>query len=157
MRRNGLGCIEYGSFMQNAPLNKRQTKMKRIYHPYQKWEDYKHGFYNNLSGKDKDEKIKLCIEMFRSVDKTKEYMNKVINEWKYSCEHNLTNESMNKIAYIGQAACCLFADIPNGVTMEAWNMLDNVVQVRSDRLAQTVIDNWTLKQNKQNQLCLNLD
>ena len=131
--------------------------MKRIYHPYQKWEDYKHGFYNNLSGKDKDEKIKLCIEMFRSVDKTKEYMNKVINEWKYSCEHNLTNESMNKIAYIGQAACCLFAEIPNGVTMEAWNMLDNVVQVRSDRLAQAVIDNWTLKQNQQNQLCLNLD
>jgi len=31
--------------------------MKQIFHPWDKWEDHKHGFYDNISGRDKKEMI----------------------------------------------------------------------------------------------------
>lgn len=133
-----------------------QLSLTRIYHPYTRWEDHKYGFYNNCSGKIKNEKISMAIKMFNSEILTKEYMNRVINEWKYSCEHNLTNESLNQIAYIGQAACCLYACVPSTVTMEAWNMLSKDIQDRSNKIAKQVIGKWNNK-NIFIQLCLNLD
>jgi len=130
--------------------------MKRIYHPYWLWEDYKNGLYDNCSGAIKEQKKDKCLEMFNSFDLTKEFMYRVVNEWKYSCEHNLTNESLNKIAYIGQSACCLYDSIPNTITMECWSLLSQEVKERSNILAQEVLDYW-YSQNKFIQLCLNLD
>lgn len=130
--------------------------IKRVYHPFNVWEDYKNGFYNNCTGKEKESKIKSALEMFNDSGLTSLYMNKVIEEWKYSCEHNLTNDSMNKIAYIGQAACCIYDNIPNTVTMEVWSMLDKEVQDRSNNIAEQVIEKWK-SNNKLIQLCLNFD
>lgn len=130
--------------------------MKRIYHPYWLWEDYKAGFYDNVSGEQKKEMIKNVLTMFNSQSLTRKFMMKVVKEWKYSCEHNLTNESLNKIAYIGQSACCLYARIPNTITMEAWSLLTDEVKKRSDKIALETISYWE-EQNKEIQLCLNLD
>ncbi len=120
-------------------------EMKRIYHSWEKWEDYKAGFYNNASGKDKSKMIEKVIELFTSPELTKEFMNKAIKEWYYSCEHNLTNNGMNKIAYIGQAACCLYAGIPNLVTMYAWKYLNEEIRFRSDKIAKITILKWEQK------------
>tara|TARA_Y100000310_G_scaffold208355_1_gene208949 strand:- start:1074 stop:1475 length:402 start_codon:yes stop_codon:yes gene_type:complete len=127
----------------------------RIYHHYSLWEDHKNGFYNNCSGDSKKEKIQKAIKMFNSERLTRKYMDKIINEWKYSCEHNFTNPSLNRIAYIGQAACCLYGNIPNTVTMEAWNMLDRKVKNRSNMIAEEVLSTW-IGQNGI-QICLNID
>jgi hypothetical protein len=119
--------------------------MKRIYHPYWLWEDHKAGFYENCSGENKELLILKGIEMFNCEIKTKENMLRVINEWQYSCEHNLTNESLNKIAYIGQSACCLYSNIPNKVTMEIWNKLEKNVQDRSNKIANDILNIWKQK------------
>jgi|TARA_R110000822_G_scaffold116149_2_gene248011 hypothetical protein len=133
-----------------------KVDLKRIYHPYTLWEDYKAGFYDNISGKEKQHKIDKVLEMFNSYSLTEKYMNKVIEEWVLSCEHNLTNESMNKIAYIGQGACCLYGNVPSTITMECWRLLSTDVQERSNLLALSVIKKWNNK-NKNKQLCLNFD
>lgn len=133
-----------------------QIKLKRIYHPYWLWEDYKYGFYNNVSGDEKNRLIQKSVDMFNSKKLTKEFMYRVVNEWRYSCEHNLTNESLNRIAYIGQSACCIFANVPSSLTMEAWSLLDDETKQRSNELAKEVIEHWESK-NKKIQLCLNLD
>ncbi len=82
-------------------------------------------------------------------------MNRVLDEWKYSCEHNLSNESLNKIAYLGQAACCLYSEIPSTITMEAWSLLSEGVKDRSNSIALKIIKKWELN-NKHIQLCLNI-
>lgn len=128
----------------------------RIYHPYTKWEDYPLGFYDNCSGEVKEAHIKNVLIMFRSEKLTRKNMMRVIREWKYCCEHNLSNESLNKIAYIGQAACCIFAGVPSTVTMEAWNLLDKETQERANKIAIECLMLWQSK-NKNIQLCLNLD
>lgn len=129
---------------------------KRIYHPYWLWEDYKNGFYENSSGENKKIHIEKCIEMFNSEKLTVYNMNYVVDNWKYSMEHNLTNSSMNHIAYIGQSACCNYAEIPNSITMECWSKLTKEVQDRANKNAIDAIDKWK-SNNKFIQLCLRLD
>jgi hypothetical protein len=119
------------------------------------WEDWTYGFYDNLSGSNKQHKIEKVIEMFNSKELTTKYMTKVIEEWRYSCEQNFSNESLNKIAYLGQAACCLYSEIPATITMEAWSLLDKSVQERSNSIALKIIKKWEFN-NKHIQLCLNI-
>jgi hypothetical protein len=120
--------------------------MDRTYHSYKKWEDYRAGFYNNCSGSVKKEMIEQVIIMFSDAKLTKKYMEQVITDWVYSCEHNLSNDSLNKIAYIGQAACCIFAGVPSTVTMEAWNLLTPEIQERADRIANHILNTWIKNQ-----------
>jgi len=132
----------------------KQILFKRIFHPYWLWEDFKNGFYDNPEIKNKEENIRNVLEMFSSVELTEYWMNYVIDNWKYSCEHNLTNYSLNRIAWLGQSACCCFANIPSTVTMEAWSLLDSNTQSMADNIATITIQKWELK-NKNLQLCLN--
>ena len=127
--------------------------MKRIYHPYWLWEDYKNGFYDNCTGETKKAKKDLAIKMFMDKDLTTEYMKRVVENWKYSCEHNLTNESINKIAYIGQGACCIYGGVPSTVTMEIWSGLPKEVRDRADKIAERTIK-YYFEQIKSNQICL---
>jgi hypothetical protein len=130
--------------------------MNRIYHPFWLWEDYKCGFYDNVTGEKKTQYIDGIIRMFNSESETRKNMLRVINEWVYSCQHNLTNLSLNRIAYIGQGATCLYCGAPSTITMEAWSLLTKEVQMRSDKIALEVIEEWETK-NKNIQLCLKLD
>lgn len=84
--------------------------------------------------------------MFSSEKLTIEFMDKVITEWKHSCEHNLTNDSMNKIAYIGQAACCLYDNVPCIVTMNAWKTLPVEIRLRADEIAKKTLNKWIQNQ-----------
>ena len=130
--------------------------MQRIYHPYWLWEDYQNGFYENVSGEEKQNKIQKVFEMFNSEELTIENMNYVVDNWKYSMEHNLSNPAINKIAYIGQSACCNYAGIPNSITMECWSKLSKEVQECANKNAIDSINRWN-ENNKFIQLCLNLD
>ncbi len=53
---------------------------KRIYHPYTLWEDYKAGFYDNISIREKQHKLEKVLEMFNNDVLTDKYMNTVIEE-----------------------------------------------------------------------------
>lgn len=128
----------------------------RIYHPWDKWEDYHFNFYDNCTGQQKEFKLQSAVDMFNSVIDTERCMNHVVDNWTNSMEHNLTNNSMNKIAYIGQSACAFYDNIPATITMEAWSLLTDEVKERSNQLAQGAIDKWN-RNNKFIQICLNLD
>lgn len=130
--------------------------MVRIYHPWHKWEDYRAGFYDNCTGETKQQKEFLVVEMFSNQKETTRCMFWIVNNWKYSCEHNLTNSSMNKIAYIGQAACCYYGNIPSTITMSMWSKLPKNVQESANSIAEKALNHWIIN-NKNIQLCLNID
>jgi hypothetical protein len=66
-------------------------------------------------------------------------MKRVTNEWPYSSEHNLTNKSINRQAWLGQAACYKITGAPESVTKEAWNTLSPEVQDKANGIADKVI------------------
>lgn len=119
--------------------------MERIYHHYSSWEDYPAGFYENQSGDTQKQLVLKVIDMFSDYGLALKYMNKVISDWPLSCEHNLTNESMNKIAYIGQAAACIYCGASFKTTIVAWNKLDQHIQNIADEIALSVLKDWEAK------------
>jgi len=119
--------------------------MNRIYHPYDKWEDFKHGFYDNISGKNKQQLAVKVVELFENKENTERYMRMVVEQWPNSCEHNLSNLSMNRIAYLGQAACCIYAGVPCSVTMEVWSTVNQESRNEADRIAKEIIKEWEVK------------
>ena len=118
----------------------------RIFHPYWLWEDHKHGFYENASENDRQERTPEVVAFFSNPNLVREYMERIIHEWKYSCEHNLTHKALNKIAYLGQCSTCLFCGVPANLTKRAWWDVPDEFRDIADKIAGETISKW----NKEN-------
>lgn len=88
--------------------------MKRIYHTWEKWECYPAGFYETTppSGISKEQARNEYAVFLRDIPRFEKALERVISEWTKSCEHYLTNETMNRIAWLGQASLCIETRIP---------------------------------------------
>jgi hypothetical protein len=123
--------------------------MNRVYYPYTEWEDFKAGFYSDYSKSELNDFNASVRFVFSSVEKTELWMTSVITHWVKSSEHNLTNISMNRVAWLGQAACCYYGGVPCKATMFLWKFLDEKIQRRSDKVAQKIIKEWEQKRKLQ--------
>lgn len=119
----------------------------RIFHTYEKWECHKAGFYANVkNGKTKEEHEAQYAAFLKNDKAFRKALKKVISEWKNSCEHYLTNASMNRIAWLGQAACCYAKGIPS-VYRAGFHLLSEDEQLRANKTALEFLNKW-LKKNK---------
>jgi hypothetical protein len=119
--------------------------MNQIYHPYWQWEDYKAGMWRKIS---KEEELSILPEIIKFTGNYEDYgaaMFEVINHWKYSCEHNLSDMSMNRRAWLGHAACCFKHGYPEYLVREAWNQLSVKQQSLANKMADEAIKAWELK------------
>jgi hypothetical protein len=130
--------------------------MDRIYHRYEYWECFKNGFFKNISGEEKKRLAKKAIELFNDPKKTELFMLKVISDWVYSCEHNLTNLGLNRVAWLGQSACCVYAKIPYSITMENWRFVDDDKKIIACEIAERIIKEYEINLTKNKQICLKL-
>lgn len=81
----------------------------RIFHTWDEWECYPAGFYDPKppKGLTIEEAKAAYTDFLRDGQRFGNAVMRLIKEWPNSCEHYLTNERMNRIAWIGQAAMCL--------------------------------------------------
>lgn len=121
------------------------TTIKQIFHHFSLWEDNKKGFYDTVCD-DYSEHIQKSIKLLSNQEEFRKYALIVINEWVYSCEQNLTDPSLNKIAYIGQSACCLANNTPAFVTRNAWSYIDEIDQRLANETAKKILKEWQYKQ-----------
>lgn len=117
--------------------------MERIYHTWDKWECYANGFFDNHPpiGMTKSEAINKFGVFLKDIDQFEIAIKKVFEEWKYSCEHNLTNENMNRIAWIGQASVCITLHIPS-IFCAGFNILTQEEQKVANDLALKYLNIW---------------
>ena len=59
-----------------------------------------------------DESASAYAEFLSDGTKFHSAMQRVLNEWPIACEQFLSNESINRIAWLGQAAMCIETGIP---------------------------------------------
>lgn len=114
----------------------------RIFHTYEKWECHKAGFYaTTKDGMTKTE----CEEIYRvflsDIPRFAETLENVITEWKHSCEHYLTNASMNRIAWLGQAALCYATGIPSSYR-GGFFLLTHEQQTEANECALIYLNKW---------------
>lgn len=115
---------------------------KRIFHTYEKWECYPAGFYeSSVEGMSHDE----CKAKYKEILSSKELFSKaleaVIHYWKNSCEHYLTNKSMNRIAWLGQASVCYLSGVPARYS-GSWFEIPKDKRDAADMLALEYLNKW---------------
>lgn len=114
----------------------------RIFHTFDKWECHKAGFYaTSVNGKSADECERSYAEFLKDDEKFISACERVISEWKHSCEHYLTNTAMNRIAWMGQAAACISEGLPNKYC-SGFNLLSDEEQDRANGIALDAINKW---------------
>lgn len=118
-------------------------KLKRVFKHYSVCEEYKSAMWDNSLVMDKELKISNAVNFMSNTDLFDAGMRSVINEWPISCEVNFTNPSMNKIAWLGQAACALLIDCPEDLVKTAWGMLSDDKRNLANNAAKKYIKQWT--------------
>jgi len=125
----------------------------RIFHTYEKWECYQNGFYNTTKdGMTKDQCEKAYADFLSNDNQFRNALEHVISEWKHSCEHYLTNKSMNRIAYLGQASVCYAKGIPS-VFRGGFHLLSEEQQFKANNTALEYLNKW-LKNNGYQEITL---
>ncbi len=119
--------------------------MKRIYHTWDKWECYPAGFYDSRPKEDLTGE--QCEQIYRGLlidlPAFGAALTRVITEWKNSCEHYLTNENMNRIAWLGQASLCIAKGIPS-CFRGGFNLLSVDEQYEANQAALSALNVWLL-------------
>lgn len=118
--------------------------MQRIYHTYDRWECYPAGFYNPKPPR-KDLSIEDCKRAYAAfLGDTHRFsgaLYRVITEWPNSCEHYLSNERMNRIAWLGQASMCLETGISK-FFCAGYFLLTEAQQKIADETALIYLNKW---------------
>lgn len=121
--------------------------MERIYHPYHVWEDWKNGMWRKVSGQEERDFLEKAIEFTGNHELYGHWMMQVVNTWPIACEHNLTDLTQNRKAWIGHAAVSLAINCPEHVTRSAWGFLTKKQQDDANMVAERAIEAWERQAN----------
>jgi len=124
--------------------------VKRIFHTWDKWECYPAGFYENKPPGDlTDEQAVAEYSTFlRDIPTFKVALERVLGEWPNSCEHYLSNERMNRIAWLGQAAMCIHTGIPSRFR-GGYNLLTDDEKLAADLTALAALNTWLASEGEE--------
>jgi hypothetical protein len=122
----------------------------RILHTYEKWECYPAGFYENLppAGMSKEDCEQQYCAMLKDIPTFESALYRVISEWPNSCEHYLTNDRMNRIAWLGQASLCIEYHIPS-IFRGGFNLLTEQEQLAANEAALRWLNIWLLSRDRE--------
>lgn len=117
--------------------------MERVFHTWDKWECYPAGFYENHppAGMTAGQAVEAYTEFLRDTPRFRAALQRVICEWVNSCEHYLTNENMNRIAWLGQAAMCITTGVPSAFR-GGFNRLTDAEQEQANLVALEALNDW---------------
>lgn len=121
--------------------------MVQIYHHYELWEDYMAGMYN-IPCEVYEVNINNCVELLTNSFKFYEVMNKLVNDWVYSTDVNLSNVNCNRCAWLGAAACCYHLKQEEVITRLAWNRLSELQKIKANQIANKIILEYERRNNK---------
>lgn len=130
-------------------------KFKKVYHCCDQWEELSHGMWDEPVNK--KEQQNMAMKLMSDANLFGHYMERVTNEWPISCENALTDDNLNKKAWLGQAACALAMRIPESVTRSAWGKLSYEQQLLANQQAQQFILQWSNRYAKSKGLSKNME
>ena len=117
--------------------------MNRIYHPYWEWEEVKFNMWGEVNNRELY--LKKTFDFMVDCDLFGQWMNKVVIDWEFSCEHNLTNIEQNRVAWLGQAACAYSIQVPEDIVRQVWGTLPEENQICANSKAEQNIKLWESK------------
>lgn len=120
----------------------------RIFHTFDKWECHKAGFYKGAKECMTASQCEFAYAEFLSDTETfSKALQGVIDNWKHSCEHYLTNRAMNRIAWLGQASVCYATGIPSKYC-GGWNLMSTEQQDIANSTALYYLNKWLVANDR---------
>jgi hypothetical protein len=98
--------------------------------------------WRKLRATEEDYYLQESIKFTRNHKLYGEWMLKVLDQWPKTCDHNLSDPSQNRRAFIGHAACCLAIRCPEYITRSAWGSLTQEQQRLANEQADIAIEKW---------------
>lgn len=122
----------------------------RVYHTWDKWECYRAGFYDERprDGVTVEAGEELYREFLADQGRFGAALEVVTTQWKYSCEHYLTNERMNRIAWLGQASAAQALGMPS-CCRGGYHRLTQEQKNAADALALEYLNRWLVSAGKE--------
>ena len=123
--------------------------MNRIYHTWEKWECFPAGFYEDKAP-DFVEAMnpkQLYADFLRDTPRFSAALQRVITEWPNSCEHYLSNENMNRVAWLGQASACIALGLPS-IYRGGFHLLTESEQATANATALEYLNRWLVARNE---------
>lgn len=118
--------------------------MSEIWHPFWAWEEVKFNMWGDVENK--KEFLDMAVKFTGNHELYGNWMMKVVNEWPYSCQHNLTKKGINKKAWVGHAAVAMAIQCPEDIVRSAWGLLTEDQQRLANMKAEEAINYWEAKQ-----------
>lgn len=122
---------------------------ERILHTWDKWECYRAGFYAERppNGMTQDQGEESYRRFLSDLDLFDKALTGITNEWNNSCEHYLTNDRMNRVAWLGQASMAYAQGIPS-CCRGGYNRLTPDQKYAADQLALRYLNAWLEQRGK---------
>jgi ParB-like chromosome segregation protein Spo0J len=121
----------------------------RIFHTWEKWECYRAGFYaERMKDMTQDEGEEKYREFLADLARFEAALIGVTSEWKHSCEHYLTNDRMNRIAWLGQASVAYALGIPS-LCRGGYHRLTDEQKAAADALALRHLNKWLVANGRE--------
>lgn len=124
-------------------------KIKQIYHPYWDWECFHAGMYATKSDIDMETGRTMYQEFLSNIEKFTLAMYRVILLWPVSCEQFLTNQNINRIAWLGQSSMCLETGLSRKYK-SGFMLLTAQQQNAANNAAEKVLIEWIESQSTSN-------
>jgi len=120
----------------------RHEVRERIYHHFGDLEEFHAGMWRIVRGNERKSNIEAAANLMRNSPAFKRAMQEAIETWTNSCQHNLTAENVNRIAWLGHAGCCIGVGSPEENTRAGWHTLSKQEQDEANRVAAEVLSQW---------------
>ena len=135
---NGIG----GELLSDVIEDYTPNDDGRVLHTWDKWECFRAGFHaERPKGMTQEEGEKAYHEFLADIDRFEKTLQEVTQEWKYSCEHYLTNDRMNRVAWLGQASVAKALGIP-AVCRGGYQLLTQEQQYAANMMAVKYLNQW---------------
>lgn len=116
----------------------------RVYHTWDKWEAFAAGFFDSTPPNRAltEPRMKsMYADFLRDIPRFQAAMDGVLRDWPRSTEHNLSNDRMNRIAWLGQAAMCWDTGVP-AAFCNGYALLTKTEQEAADLAALGHLNKW---------------
>jgi len=115
--------------------------MRRIYHHCETWECLAMYRADVTPIQDLDAMLRAYAAFLRDDRRFRRALQRVVTEWPISCEQFLLNESINRIAWLGQAAMCIETGVPRKYRA-GFMQLSEAERTRANATAHETLNTW---------------
>lgn len=117
-------------------------RLRRVWTPYHRLEEHKHGMWRRLNGPQRAHYIAASAGLMRDPAAFEAAMLRAVREWPESCAAALSAEQVNRRAWLGHAGCCIATGSPEELTRLGWHTLSADQQDAANAAADRAIAEW---------------